>query len=187
MDRRSFLAGLALLSAAGCIPRKSALTVGSKNFTEQLVLGGLAVRSAAAAGAGSCGLQSAPQCLIKGGQQERQGGCAQAGGFAAHRNVAAGLPRRKWTTDAARVGAQLSDHQQRFDPGDESAEGTVSRLGHCLCRYPGLCPALSGGMVEQDCASRRASPRGTALSTTGWIAGLAAKSATRVFGREPET
>src|ERR1035438_5164074 len=41
MDRRSFLAGLALLSAAGCMPRKSALTVASKNFTEQLVLGEL--------------------------------------------------------------------------------------------------------------------------------------------------
>jgi osmoprotectant transport system substrate-binding protein len=41
MDRRRFLAGLALLSAAGCSPRKNALTVGSKNFTEQLVLGEL--------------------------------------------------------------------------------------------------------------------------------------------------
>ena len=41
MDRRSFLAGLALLSAAGCMPRKNELTVGSKNFTEQLILGEL--------------------------------------------------------------------------------------------------------------------------------------------------
>jgi osmoprotectant transport system substrate-binding protein len=41
MDRRNFLAGLALLSASGCMPRKSELTVGSKNFTEQLVLGEL--------------------------------------------------------------------------------------------------------------------------------------------------
>ena len=56
-----------------------------------------------------------------------------------------------------------------------------------LCRHPGLCPALSGGMVEQDCASRRAPPRGAALSTAGWIAGLAAQPAARVFGREPET
>src|ERR1039458_6806753 len=47
--------------------------------------------------------------------------------------------------------------------------------------------ALSGGMVAQDCASRRAPPGGAALSTAGWIAGLAAKPATRVFGREPET
>ena len=41
MDRRSFLAGLALVSAAGCMPRQDDLTVGSKNFTEQLVLGEL--------------------------------------------------------------------------------------------------------------------------------------------------
>ncbi len=41
MDRRSFLARLALLSAAGCSPRMDELTVGSKNFTEQLILGEL--------------------------------------------------------------------------------------------------------------------------------------------------
>ena len=40
MDRRSFLSGLALL-ISGCMPQSSALTVGSKNFTEQLVLGEL--------------------------------------------------------------------------------------------------------------------------------------------------
>jgi osmoprotectant transport system substrate-binding protein len=40
MDRRSFLSGLALL-LTGCMPKSSALTVGSKNFTEQLVLGEL--------------------------------------------------------------------------------------------------------------------------------------------------
>ena len=40
MDRRSFLAALALL-LSGCAPKSSGLTVGSKNFTEQLVLGEL--------------------------------------------------------------------------------------------------------------------------------------------------
>jgi osmoprotectant transport system substrate-binding protein len=40
MDRRSFLAALAL-QLSGCMPKSSALTVGSKNFTEQLVLGEL--------------------------------------------------------------------------------------------------------------------------------------------------
>jgi len=39
----------------------------------------------------------------------------------------------------------------------------------------------------QDSASRGAPPGGAALSTTGRIAGLAAKRPTRVFGREPET
>jgi transposase len=61
------------------------------------------------------------------------------------------------------------------------------RLGHSLWRHPGLFPALSGGMVEQDSASRRTPPRRATLSTAGWNAGLAAKPATRVFGREPET
>jgi osmoprotectant transport system substrate-binding protein len=41
MDRRNFLAGLAFLFVAGCAPRKNELVVGSKNFTEQLVLGEL--------------------------------------------------------------------------------------------------------------------------------------------------
>ena len=40
MDRRSFLSGLALL-LTGCVPRSSGLSIGSKNFTEQLVLGEL--------------------------------------------------------------------------------------------------------------------------------------------------
>lgn len=40
MDRRSFLAALALM-LSGCAPKSSGLTVGSKNFTEQLVLGEL--------------------------------------------------------------------------------------------------------------------------------------------------
>src|SRR6266567_8366951 len=132
-------------------------------------------------------VQSAAQCLVKGGQQERPGGCAQAGRVATHGDAAAGLPRGKWTTDTTRVGAQLSDHQQRFDARDESIEGAVSRLGHSLCWHPGLCCALSRGMVEQDSASRRAPPRGAALSTAGWIAGLAAKRPARVFDREPET
>jgi osmoprotectant transport system substrate-binding protein len=37
MDRRSFL-GVAALALLGCRPSRSAITVGSKNFTEQLVL-----------------------------------------------------------------------------------------------------------------------------------------------------
>jgi hypothetical protein len=67
--------------------------------------------------------------LFKGGQQERQGGCAQAGRLVTHRDAATGLARGKRTTNLARAGAELSDHQQRFDASDESTEGTVSRLG----------------------------------------------------------
>jgi osmoprotectant transport system substrate-binding protein len=40
MDRRHFLSALALL-LSGCMPKSRGLTVGSKNFTEQLVLGEL--------------------------------------------------------------------------------------------------------------------------------------------------
>src|ERR1039457_6897942 len=110
--------------------------------------------TAAAAGGASSGLQSAPECVVKRGEQERQGGCAQAGRVAAHGNAATGLPRRKWTPDAARVGAQLSDHQQRFDPSDEAGKGTVWGRGHPLCRHSGLSPALWEKMVEKDPKSR---------------------------------
>jgi len=48
MDRRGFLSGLALL-LTGCVPRSSGLSIGSKNFTEQLVLGELLAQSLARA------------------------------------------------------------------------------------------------------------------------------------------
>ena len=41
MNRRSLLAGTAVVMLAGCRPRASATTIGSKNFTEQLILGEL--------------------------------------------------------------------------------------------------------------------------------------------------
>lgn len=44
MDRRSFLSALALL-LTGCVPKASGLSIGSKNFTEQLVLGELLAQS----------------------------------------------------------------------------------------------------------------------------------------------
>ncbi len=53
--------------------------------------------------------------LLKEGNKSDKVDASQAGGTAAHGNAASGLPRRKRTTDAARVGAQLSDHQQRSD------------------------------------------------------------------------
>jgi osmoprotectant transport system substrate-binding protein len=39
MDRRTFLAALALTACSGCGSRAGALSVGSKDFTEQLILG----------------------------------------------------------------------------------------------------------------------------------------------------
>jgi hypothetical protein len=60
-----------------------------------------------------------------------------------------------------------------------------SEPGH-LYRHPGLCPALSGAMVEQDSANRRTPSDWAALSTAGWIA-LRARGAIGVCGLEPET
>ena len=57
---------------------------------------------------------------------------------------------------------ELSDHQQRFNESDESAQSRVSRLGYSLCGYQSLCRALSGGMVEEDPASWRVPPSGVA-------------------------
>jgi osmoprotectant transport system substrate-binding protein len=39
MDRRTFLSALALMASSGCVSRTNELSVGSKNFTEQLILG----------------------------------------------------------------------------------------------------------------------------------------------------
>jgi hypothetical protein len=60
------------------------------------------------------------------------------------------------TADAARVGAQSSHRQPRPEPSDELDQSSVSRLGHCLCRYPSVCSALSGTVATEDRACRRA-------------------------------
>ena len=44
----------------------------------------------------------------------------------------AGLPWRKGPANAEGAGAQLSDDQQGSHAGDESAQGIVPKLGHCL-------------------------------------------------------
>jgi glycine betaine/choline ABC-type transport system substrate-binding protein len=41
MNRRTFTAGLLAMSLAGCLSRRKQISVGSKNFTEQLILGEL--------------------------------------------------------------------------------------------------------------------------------------------------
>jgi len=48
---------------------------------------------------------------------------------------------------AAGAGAQLSDHRQRSDPGDESPESGVSQLGHSLWRQGRLLCSASGGVA----------------------------------------
>lgn len=49
MDRRTFLSAMALATLSGCVSRKDELSVGSKNFTEQLILGEILKQSLASA------------------------------------------------------------------------------------------------------------------------------------------
>ena len=52
MNRRQFIAGLMAVSLAGCTPRRHQVSVGTKNFTEQLLLGEILAQSLEAAGSG---------------------------------------------------------------------------------------------------------------------------------------
>src|SRR5262249_24879416 len=117
----------------------------------------------------------------------RQDRCAEAGQLIAHGNAAAGLSRGTWTANATRASTQLSDHQPRSDPGHESDQGCVSRLGHRLWRDPGLCCSGSRGMGGEDRARGGAPASRAALPTIRWIAGVTTNSAPRVIGGEPET
>src|ERR1700752_2117872 len=91
------------------------------------------------------------------------------------------------TGDAAGVDAWLSDHQQRPEAGDESAQGTVSKLGHSPLGFAGLCPTSSRAMAKQNYATWCAPPGRAVVSTAGWTVGCAAHRARRAFSREPET
>src|SRR5882724_7438951 len=59
-------------------------------------------------------------------------------------------------THPAGVGAQLSRPDQGHDPGDESTQSGVSRLGYCLWRTAGLCAAVSRSLAEAVARSGRA-------------------------------
>ena len=58
--------------------------------------------------------------LLKEGSKNDRVDARKTVGAIARRHAAAGLSRGKWATDAARVGAHVSDPQQRSEPGDES-------------------------------------------------------------------
>jgi hypothetical protein len=64
----------------------------------------------------------------------------------------------------------------------KSAQGVVPQLGHLLRRQAGLCRTPWGTMVEQDCAGRRAPPRGAVLSAAGWTTCFAEHRAWRTVG-----
>ena len=77
---------------------------------------------------------------LLGRQQKRQDRRAQAGRLVTHGNGATGLSRGTRSADAARTGAQLSDHQPRPEPSDESDQSSVSRLEYPLCGDPVYAP-----------------------------------------------
>jgi len=57
--------------------------------------------------------------LLKEGSKSDKVDAQKLADLFTHRDAATGLSRGKRTTNATRVGAQLSDHQQRFDASDE--------------------------------------------------------------------
>src|SRR5258708_37112742 len=82
-----------------------------------------------------------------------------------------------------RAGTQLSDHHQGCHAGHESAQGVVSRLGHCVCR-PRRSPF---GMAGQDQRSRRPATRRTLLPAAGCLTSAAPASTTGSVAGEQET
>src|SRR5437667_1381134 len=80
-----------------------------------------------------------------------------------------------------------SDHQPGSESSDEPDQSSVSRLEHPLCRYPGVCSALSGRVATEDRACGGTPASRAALSAVGWIADVTTNPASRVIGGEPET
>jgi len=87
----------------------------------------------------------------------------------------------KRTTDATRVGAQLSDLSKDLTRVMNRLKALYRGWGIPV-PHPGLCRAI-GSMVEQDSTSRVAPASEIALSTTGWIAGFARHLRPEFFGR----
>ena len=79
-----------------------------------------------------------------------------------------------------RAGTQLSDHQQGCHAGHESAQGVVSRLGHCVCRPRSVCTTSPFGMAGQDQRSRRPATRRTLLPAAGCLTSVAPAGTSRL-------
>src|SRR5208282_2521244 len=71
--------------------------------------------------------------------------------------------------------------------GDESSEGSVPQLGHCLCRAASLRAASSRGVVGQDRRRGCAPPSRVLLPTTRCAASVTAGGAEGSVGGEPKT
>src|SRR4029077_18160765 len=136
-------------------------------------LGRMVVRPVKALCDESDSVRSTQEYLAESRQQERPDRSQETSRAAAQWIAFGGLPRGEWRTNIERTGAQLSDHQQGSRARHESREGSVSELGHSLCRHASLCTVPPFGRVEQDHGSWRAPSRRALLPTTGRVAELA--------------
>src|SRR5258708_14210862 len=110
----------------------------------------------------------------------------EAGRTAAPQPTAIGLSRRPRSTNLEGAGAQLSDHHQRPQSGDDPGEGHLSQLGHSVYRQAGLCIAPSCRVAREDQRTRSAPASGILLSATRRAAMPAAASAAGPAGGEQE-
>src|SRR5437879_1388660 len=92
--------------------------------------------------------------LLKDGNKNESGGCAEAGRVVTHQPGQAGVPREAWNTRLKRVAAELFDHHQGCDPGDESNQSGVPKLGHSLCGHERLHSSPSRRVAGQAGGTR---------------------------------
>ncbi len=93
-------------------------------------------------------------------QQERPNRCPQAGRTSADRASLTGLPRGERHTNSEGTGPQLSGGHAGSHAGDESPEGSVSKLGDSLCWPASVRTTPSAGMAgarspKPACAAER--------------------------------
>src|ERR1035438_320221 len=112
---------------------------------------------------------------------------AHARRSAARRISALGLPWRERPPNLEGTGPQLPDHQQRSHSGDESGQGSVSKLGHSLWGPASLRAAASLRVVEQDRRNRRAPASRVLLPAARCSASVAPSRAARSVGGESKT
>jgi hypothetical protein len=74
----------------------------------------------------------------------------------------------------------------RFDPGHESAEGDLPRLGHSPCRPTGVCATLPSGVAGEDRGSRARRRAELYYQQLDVLAALPPGSATRALSGRPE-
>src|SRR2546425_2951747 len=104
-----------------------------------------------------------------------------------HRPSLARLPWRDRRAHLEGAGLQLSNDHQRSHASHESPQGSVSELGHSLCRSASLCTAPSCRVAQKVIGSRRPPSGGASLPTTRRAAISAPRGAAGGVSAEPGT